>query len=127
MTKKTTIHDIRFEAMIKYLKEARLKKGITQEKLSAQLGQHRLYITKIEAGQRRLDVVELFDLCEALDISIYHIIRATLDNKPDEVMETSPDYILGFSNGYIQGRGHESDHAISARIISKVEINESEK
>lgn len=121
MPKKTTIHDIRFEAMIKLLKGARLQKGLTQEELSLRLGQHRIYINKVESGQRRLDVVELFDLCKELDISIYDLIHATLDNNPDKVMESSPDYVLGFSNGYMQGRGYETDKGLSARIISTTE------
>ena len=120
MPKTTTIHDLRFEAMIKLLKDARLKKGLTQEELSKAVGQHRIYVNKVEAGQRRLDIVELFDLCSALDLSTYQIIQATLDNKPNQVMESNPDYILGFSNGYINGRGYESDPAISTRIITKI-------
>lgn len=118
MPKKTTIHDIRFEAMIKLLKDARLQQGHTQEELSLKLGQHRIYINKVESGQRRLDVVELFDLCKELDLSVYHLIRAVLDNQPDKVMESQPDYILGFSNGYIQGRGYATDKTVSARISS---------
>jgi len=39
MQKKSTIHDPRFEAMLRLLKEARVAKGLTQEELSAELGQ----------------------------------------------------------------------------------------
>jgi transcriptional regulator with XRE-family HTH domain len=112
MPKKSTIHDVRFEAMLKLLKDARLAKGLTQEELSSKLGQHRIYINKVESGQRRLDIAELFDLCEEVGLSIHELIQSTFQNNQSEIEERSPDYILGFSNGYLQGRGHESDSAI---------------
>lgn len=115
MSKKSTIHDIRFEAMLKLLREARTEKGLTQEVLSARLGQHRVYVNKVESGQRRIDVAELFDLCRELDISIYSIIQSTFDNNSkqvmEKVMETSPEYTLGFSNGYVLGRGHQQSQS----------------
>ena len=119
MAKLSTIHDPRFEAMIKILKDARLKLGITQEELSARLGQHRIFITKVESGDRRLDVVELYELCQALNISIYTLIESTLDKNSSTVMEDNPEYILGFSNGYIQGRGYEGDKNVSGRVFKE--------
>lgn len=121
MPRQSTIHDIRFETMLKLLKDARLNKGLTQEELSALLGQHRIYITKVEKGQRRLDVLELFDICKALDLSIYDVIRSTLDNNPSEETKSTPEYTLGFSNGYIQGRGYEGDQSISTRMNTETD------
>jgi len=126
MAKKSTIHDTRFEAMLKLLKDARIAEELTQEDLSAKLGQHRIYINKVESGQRRLDVAELYELCTAVGLSIHDLIRATFENNKVEVEGRSSDYILGFSNGYLQGRGHKVDTEVSARIISKSEINTDE-
>jgi len=126
MPKKSTIHDPRFEAMIKILKDARLKLGMTQEELSKNLGQHRIYITKVESGERRLDIVELYELCQALNISIYTLIKSTIDKNSNEVMEDNPDYILGFSSGYIQGRGYEVDKDISEKLFKNTKKTNSD-
>lgn len=112
MTTSSTIHDARFEAMLKMLREARVAKELTQEELSSRLGKHRIYINKVESGQRRVDVAELFDICKELDISIYSLIQSTFDNKGSMTEEESPDYLLGFSNGYILGRDHKKEEKI---------------
>lgn len=109
MTTSSTIHDARFEAMLKMLREARVAKGLTQEELSSRLDKHRIYINKVESGQRRVDVAELFDICKELDLSIYSVIQSTFDNKASSTEQESPDYLLGFSNGYILGRDHKKE------------------
>jgi len=109
MTTNSTIHDARFEAMLKMLREARVEKELTQEELSSRLCKHRIYINKVESGQRRVDVAELFDICKELDISIYAVIESTFDNKVSDKEQESPDYLLGFSNGYILGRDHKRE------------------
>ena len=39
--------------------------GLTQRELAAALGREHNYIARIETGQRRLDLVELVQLCRA--------------------------------------------------------------
>jgi len=39
--------------------------GLTQRQLAAALGREHNYIARIETGQRRLDLVELVQLCRA--------------------------------------------------------------
>ena len=107
MSTSSTIHDARFEAMLKMLREARVAKELTQEELSSRLSKHRIYINKVESGQRRVDVAELFDICKELDLSIYSVIQSTFDNKASISEQESPDYLLGFSNGYLIGREHK--------------------
>ena len=48
------------------LKDLRQESGMTQKQLCDKLGQDVTYISKIERGTRRLDLVELFDLAGAL-------------------------------------------------------------
>ncbi len=108
MSASSTIHDARFEAMLKMLKEARVSKKLSQEELSSRLGKHRVYVNKVESGQRRIDVAELFDICRELDLSIYSVIQATFDASSSAKDSDNPDYMLGFSNGYILGREHQN-------------------
>ena len=48
------------------LKELRREKGMTQEALAELLGMPQSYVSKYELGERRLDLIETFDICRAL-------------------------------------------------------------
>ena len=55
--------------MLEMLREARELRGVSQRELSRLLGQQFTYIVKIERGTRRLDVVELVEICFQLGMS----------------------------------------------------------
>ena len=44
----------------------RQKAGLTQRELAAKLGREHSFVWRIESGERRLDVVEFFWVCQAL-------------------------------------------------------------
>lgn len=69
-----SIHDPRYVETISRLKSARELKGISQLHLSQRLGKPQSYISKIEIGERRIDLIEVLDLCKVLGISIADII-----------------------------------------------------
>lgn len=48
------------------IREARLNAGFTQTKLAQKLGKPQSYIAKYETGERRLDVIELLDILDAI-------------------------------------------------------------
>jgi transcriptional regulator with XRE-family HTH domain len=50
------------------LRKAREEAGLTQDGLAKQLGETQSFISKVERGERRLDVVELRAFCRALKI-----------------------------------------------------------
>ncbi len=52
------------------LRSAREELGITQTDLSQAIGQSQTFVSNLERGNRRIDVVELIDLCEALGIDL---------------------------------------------------------
>jgi transcriptional regulator with XRE-family HTH domain len=52
--------------LLELLREARLASGMTQKSICDKLGRPKNYVLKVERGERRLDVVELFALCEAI-------------------------------------------------------------
>ena len=59
------------ERLRQLLKELRMNEaGITQVELSRILGRPQSYVSKYETGERRLDYVEINDICKALGISI---------------------------------------------------------
>jgi len=51
------------------LRTIRLKAGLTQVELAGKLGRMQSYVSKYELGERRLDVLELRELCLAVGIS----------------------------------------------------------
>ncbi|MDX1975011.1 MAG: helix-turn-helix transcriptional regulator [Rickettsiales bacterium] len=68
--RKPSVYDSRYSELIELLVKARKRKAITQEELSAKLAISRQNISKIELGQRRLDVLELNDWLHALGIKL---------------------------------------------------------
>ncbi|KPM12348.1 helix-turn-helix domain-containing protein [Citromicrobium sp. WPS32] len=62
-----TIFTEEHRRFIARLREARRAAKLTQEELSAKLGKHQSYISNIERGQRRLDVVEFASIAKCLD------------------------------------------------------------
>jgi len=63
-----------YAAFLEQLKEARKKANLTQEQVAERLGQTQSFVSKVERGERRLDVVELRAFCKALEISFTSFI-----------------------------------------------------
>jgi transcriptional regulator with XRE-family HTH domain len=74
MMRKST-HTKDYAAFLKVLIEARQRAGLTQAQLGSQLPFGQPGISKIERGERRVDVVELRMICTKLGISIEDFIR----------------------------------------------------
>lgn len=58
----------RHRALIAVLVGSRKAAGMTQERLAEKLGQPQSFISKIESGERRLDVVEFIEVAKAMQI-----------------------------------------------------------
>jgi transcriptional regulator with XRE-family HTH domain len=54
----------------KLLKKSRVDAGLSQVELAKKLGRPQSFVSKYESGERRLDVVELREICQALKISL---------------------------------------------------------
>ncbi|PIR92067.1 hypothetical protein COU01_03785 [Candidatus Falkowbacteria bacterium CG10_big_fil_rev_8_21_14_0_10_44_15] len=54
-----TIHTQEYKQFIDKLKKARLSAGLTQKDAAGKLNKPQSYISKVESGQQRIDVVEL--------------------------------------------------------------------
>ena len=55
--------------------EERRRAGITHKALAEHLGIDRTAVTRIETGERRVDLVELQQICEMLGISLVEFVR----------------------------------------------------
>ena len=65
-----SIHDPRYQDLIKKLIELRESKNVTQVELAHLLNKPQSYISKVEILERRLDVIELIDWLKVLDANI---------------------------------------------------------
>ena len=63
-----SLHDPRYKRLIEKLVTARKDAGLTQRDVAARLGEPPSYIGKLESRQRRLDLIELVDLVEAMGL-----------------------------------------------------------
>ncbi len=54
-----SIYDKDYREIIGRLKKARIEVGLSQQVVADKLGKPQSYISKIESGERRLDVVEM--------------------------------------------------------------------
>jgi len=54
-----SVHSDDYQSIIKRLKEARLEANLSQQDVADKLGKPQSFISKIESGERRLDVAEI--------------------------------------------------------------------
>jgi transcriptional regulator with XRE-family HTH domain len=57
------------------LKTYRKAAGLTQVQCSKALGHSQSFMSDVESGTRRLDIVQLRDLCEVLGISLMELVQ----------------------------------------------------
>jgi transcriptional regulator with XRE-family HTH domain len=57
------------------LRQARMKAGLRQADMAKRLGRSQSYVTKYESGERRLDLFELYLMCEATGVPLEDLVR----------------------------------------------------
>lgn len=65
-----SIHDPRYQDLIKKLIDLRESKNVTQVELARRLNKPQSYVSKIEILERRLDVIELMDWLEVMNTNV---------------------------------------------------------
>lgn len=58
------------EALLELLVSLRAEAGLRQLDLADRLGKPQSFVSKYESGERRLDIIELRAVCEALKVSL---------------------------------------------------------
>jgi transcriptional regulator with XRE-family HTH domain len=59
-------HHPNYQTLLALLHDLRECAGVTQLDLAESLGNTQTFISKVERGERRIDVVEFIEICEAL-------------------------------------------------------------
>ena len=57
------------------LRETRTKAGLTQVALASRMHRDQTFVSKYETGERRLDILELRDVCRALGVDFKDFVR----------------------------------------------------
>ena len=71
-------HNENYQHLLSLLRQGRLRAGITQEQLGIRLGNSQTFVSKIERGERRIDVVEFVEICEAFGADPEDMLRSYL-------------------------------------------------
>jgi transcriptional regulator with XRE-family HTH domain len=70
-----TLGTNRHETLIALLIAKREAAGLTQTQLAERLGEYQSFVARLESGQRRVDVVELMELADALGFEAAEIVE----------------------------------------------------
>lgn len=70
----TSIHSERRRRLRDLLRQIRTDANLRQVDLARRLGQPQSFVSKYEAGERRLDIVELEQVCLACGVSLSDFI-----------------------------------------------------
>jgi transcriptional regulator with XRE-family HTH domain len=77
-----SIYTTQYAVFLEVLNEARARSGVTQIQLAERLQMTQSSISKVERGERRLDVVELHAWCKAIGAS-FRSMMSELDKRLD--------------------------------------------
>lgn len=70
-----SIHSSRERELTALLRSLREEAGLNQTELAGRLSKPQSFVSKYEAGERRLDVVELEQICAALGLSLGDFVK----------------------------------------------------
>lgn len=61
-----SVHTPEYRLFLRLLREVRKSSGISQEELAEAIGETQSWVSKLERGERRIDVIETHTICAAL-------------------------------------------------------------
>jgi transcriptional regulator with XRE-family HTH domain len=70
-----SIHTLEQKTLQRLLKQIRRGAGLRQDDLADQLGKRQSFVSKYESGERRLDLVELRQICKAVGVSLIDFVK----------------------------------------------------
>ena len=70
-----TIYQERYLKLMQALVQARKQAGLTQMQVAEKLDKPQSYIAKVEGADRKLDVMEFVELCEAIHQNPSELIK----------------------------------------------------
>ena len=65
-----TIYTNEYAIVLRLLRDARRDAGLTQTELAKKLKQSQSFVTKVERGDRRLDIIQLRTICQTFGLTL---------------------------------------------------------
>ena len=72
---KKSVFTREYQVLLQVLHAAREKAEVTQIELARRLGRSQSFVSKCERGERRLDVVQLRQICHAIGTTLPKVIN----------------------------------------------------
>lgn len=69
-------NNTQYQIAVNWLVNQRHLCGVTQSELSERLNKHQSYVSKYENAERRLDIAEFLDICNALGVDAHDLINS---------------------------------------------------
>ena len=69
-----SIHTREYAVVLRLLKQAREAAGLTQVQVAKRLKQSQSFVTKMERGDRRIDVVQLRTICHLYGTTLHQFV-----------------------------------------------------
>ncbi|WP_082723948.1 helix-turn-helix domain-containing protein [Lysobacter capsici] len=70
-----TLYTKENEILTRLMREMRVAAGLTQAACSEALGKPQSYVSKIEGGSQRIDLLQLRDYCRVCEVSLTTFVR----------------------------------------------------
>ena len=64
----------KYTALLRVLRDARLKAGLTQKEVGRKFGAHASFVSKCESGERRIDVIEFASFCKLYGVTVNELL-----------------------------------------------------
>jgi len=75
---KKNLYTQRQRILLELLRETRKEAGLRQDDVAERLGRPQSFVSKYESGERRLDILELYDVCGALGVTLNDFMKKLL-------------------------------------------------
>ncbi len=68
-----------YRQFLALMRDARDRAGLSQVELAERLGKPQSFVSKYESGERRLDVAEFIQICQAMEVSAPKLLKKLVD------------------------------------------------
>lgn len=72
---KKSRHSQKYRRILHLLRQLREDRGLLQSDVAKRFGAYASFVSKCESGERRIDVVELAEFCQAYGISVHEFLK----------------------------------------------------